>query len=74
LQYAPTPGIEYRYITLAKRKEFLENLAETAEFINITEQVNECRDPKDNKYLELVANSPKTDDTTITSIKVKTDG
>lgn len=36
-----------------KRKEFLEILAETAEFINITEQVNECRDPKDNKYLEL---------------------
>jgi putative PIN family toxin of toxin-antitoxin system len=31
----------------------LEILAETAEFINITEQMNECRDPKDNKYLEL---------------------
>ncbi|MBD2627431.1 putative toxin-antitoxin system toxin component, PIN family [Trichormus variabilis] len=42
-----------RYITLARRKDFLEILAETAEFINITEQVNECRDPKDNKYLEL---------------------
>ncbi|BAY05025.1 putative toxin-antitoxin system toxin component, PIN family [Anabaena sp. CCAP 1446/1C] len=38
---------------MAKRKEFLEILVETAEFINITEQVNECRDPKDNKYLEL---------------------
>ncbi|MEA5620335.1 putative toxin-antitoxin system toxin component, PIN family [Cronbergia sp. UHCC 0137] len=42
-----------RYITLSKRREFLEILVETAEFINITEQVNECRDPKDNKYLEL---------------------
>ncbi|MEA5551519.1 putative toxin-antitoxin system toxin component, PIN family [Anabaena cylindrica UHCC 0172] len=42
-----------RYTALSKRKEFLEILVETAEFINITEQVNECRDPKDNKYLEL---------------------
>ena len=42
-----------RYITLERRKELLENLVETAEFINVNEQINECRDPKDNKYLEL---------------------
>jgi putative PIN family toxin of toxin-antitoxin system len=42
-----------RYITLERRKELLENLVETTEFININETINECRDPKDNKYLEL---------------------
>lgn len=42
-----------RYITLEKRRELIDNLVETIEFINVTEQINECRDPKDNKYLEL---------------------
>jgi hypothetical protein len=42
-----------RYITLERRKELLENLVETTEFINIHETINKCRDPKDNKYLEL---------------------
>jgi len=40
-------------ITLEKRRELIDNLVETIEFINVTEQINECRDPKDNKYLEL---------------------
>ncbi len=42
-----------RYITLEERNDFLLNLSETIQFINVTEQINECRDPKDNKYLEL---------------------
>ena len=42
-----------RYITLERRRELIDNLVETIEFINVTEQINECRDPKDNKYLEL---------------------
>ncbi|OCR02722.1 putative toxin-antitoxin system toxin component, PIN family [Oscillatoriales cyanobacterium USR001] len=42
-----------RYITLEKRTEFLENLAETTLFIEPDESINDCRDPKDNKYLEL---------------------
>nr|WP_242054306.1 putative toxin-antitoxin system toxin component, PIN family [Nostoc parmelioides] len=29
------------------------DLSETVQFIKVTEQINECRDPKDNKYLEL---------------------
>ena len=41
------------YITLERRRELIDNLVETIEFINVTEQINECRDPKDNKYLEL---------------------
>ena len=42
-----------RYLTKERRQEFLENLTENAQFIDVTEQINECRDPKDNKYLEL---------------------
>lgn len=42
-----------RYITLEERNDFLLDLSETIHFINVTEQINECRDPKDNKYLEL---------------------
>jgi len=42
-----------RYITLEERNDFLVDLSETVQFIKVTEQINECRDPKDNKYLEL---------------------
>jgi uncharacterized protein len=42
-----------RYLTKERRQEFLEDLTENAQFIDVTEQINECRDPKDNKYLEL---------------------
>nr|MCM0591531.1 putative toxin-antitoxin system toxin component, PIN family [Gloeotrichia echinulata DEX184] len=42
-----------RYITPEERNDFLVDLSETVQFIDVTEQINECRDPKDNKYLEL---------------------
>lgn len=42
-----------RYLTKERRQEFLKDLTENAQFIDVTEQINECRDPKDNKYLEL---------------------
>ncbi|MDF5723119.1 MAG: putative toxin-antitoxin system toxin component, PIN family [Rhizonema sp. PD37] len=42
-----------RYITKEERNDFLVDLSETVQFIKVTEQINECRDPKDNKYLEL---------------------
>ncbi|MGI8499567.1 MAG: putative toxin-antitoxin system toxin component, PIN family [Hassallia sp.] len=42
-----------RYLTKERRQEFLEDLTENAQFIDVSEQINECRDPKDNKYLEL---------------------
>jgi uncharacterized protein len=42
-----------RYLTKERRQEFLENLTENAQFLDVTEQIHECRDPKDNKYLEL---------------------
>ncbi|NJL90111.1 MAG: putative toxin-antitoxin system toxin component, PIN family [Coleofasciculaceae cyanobacterium SM2_1_6] len=42
-----------RYVTLEKRTKFLDNLAEITLFIEPDESINDCRDPKDNKYLEL---------------------
>ncbi|MBH8551785.1 putative toxin-antitoxin system toxin component, PIN family [Nostocaceae cyanobacterium CENA357] len=42
-----------KYLTKERRQEFLEYLTENAQFIDVTEKINECRDPKDNKYLEL---------------------
>ncbi|MBV9388555.1 MAG: putative toxin-antitoxin system toxin component, PIN family [Chroococcidiopsidaceae cyanobacterium CP_BM_ER_R8_30] len=42
-----------QYITLEERKAFLISLSGTVRFINVTEQIDECRDPRDNKYLEL---------------------
>jgi uncharacterized protein len=43
-----------KYSTPSKREAFLEDLIETVQFIEVTEEIDECRDPKDNKYLELV--------------------
>lgn len=42
-----------KYLSLQRRNELLETLTESAQFINVTTQIDECRDPKDNKYLEL---------------------
>ena len=42
-----------KYIPEDERLEFLETLIDDSEFIEITEVVTECRDPKDNKFLEL---------------------
>ncbi|MCC5638137.1 putative toxin-antitoxin system toxin component, PIN family [Nostoc sp. CHAB 5844] len=42
-----------RYLSLPMRQELIENLTETAQFIDVNKQIDECRDPKDNKYLDL---------------------
>jgi uncharacterized protein len=42
-----------RYSNRAKRETFLDELLGLVEFVEITVQIDECRDPKDNKYLEL---------------------
>jgi len=44
-----------RYVTLAEREEFLEALTDRATFVEPTEEIRECRDPDDNKFLELAA-------------------
>ena len=42
-----------RYISSARREEFLEALIETAVFLEPMEVIRGCRDPKDDKVLEL---------------------
>ncbi|MDA0304479.1 MAG: putative toxin-antitoxin system toxin component, PIN family [Bacteroidetes bacterium] len=44
-----------RYVTVEEREEFLEALVAHAKFIDTTEQIRICRDPKDDKFLELAA-------------------
>jgi putative PIN family toxin of toxin-antitoxin system len=41
-----------RYLSEEKRKRFLAVLAKKAKLIKITQKITECRDPKDNKFLE----------------------
>ena len=42
-----------RYVTLADRQEFFEKFARVAEWVEVTTIVRECRDPRDNQFLEL---------------------
>ena len=42
-----------RYLTESERLRFLVALLKETELIEIREQIDVCRDPKDNKFLEL---------------------
>lgn len=42
-----------RYLSLITREELLNNLIKIADKINPDETITDCRDSKDNKYLEL---------------------
>ena len=42
-----------RYVSEEERIQFLTALVRKAILIDVTETVTECRDPKDNKFLEL---------------------
>lgn len=45
-----------RYISLDDRRGFVERLGKIAEFIPIIQLVRECRDPRDDKFLEVALN------------------
>ena len=45
-----------RYLRLEERDQFLDALIRKATLLDITEQVRVCRDPKDDKFLELAIN------------------
>ncbi len=45
-----------KYTTEALRVEFLSALLRDADLIQITERVQECRDPRDDKFLSLAIN------------------
>jgi putative PIN family toxin of toxin-antitoxin system len=46
-----------KYLPLEKRLLFLEKLIAEGDIIPITKRIKICRDPKDDKYLELAAAS-----------------
>jgi uncharacterized protein len=45
-----------RYIASEDSQEFLAALVNRATFVDITEQIAVCRDPRDNMFLELAVN------------------
>jgi uncharacterized protein len=45
-----------RYIGIKDREAFLNQLVAVAEFIPIVQVVRECRDPRDDKFLEVALN------------------
>ena len=49
-----------RYVKEVQRLEFLAALIGKAEWVQVTEVVLECRDPKDNKFLELAVSGGAT--------------
>ncbi|GAX34151.1 putative toxin-antitoxin system toxin component, PIN family [Nodularia sp. NIES-3585] len=49
-----------RYLSREIREDFLASLARETELITISETVDICRDPKDNKFLELAISGKAT--------------
>ncbi|GAA6619312.1 putative toxin-antitoxin system toxin component, PIN family [Scytonema sp. NUACC26] len=49
-----------KYITVIERKLFLASFVKTVKFVEITENIDICREPKDNKYLELALSGQAT--------------
>jgi uncharacterized protein len=49
-----------RYISQQKRGRFLLSFVQKSMLIDIQEKIEECRDPKDNKFLELAINGKAT--------------
>lgn len=45
-----------RYVSLKDRQQFLRLLWRIAEFVSIVYPVGECRDPEDDKFLEVALN------------------
>jgi putative PIN family toxin of toxin-antitoxin system len=45
-----------RYVSLENRQQFLRMLGRVSELVPIVNHVRECRDPKDDKFLEVALN------------------
>ena len=45
-----------RYLTVEQRLQFIRLIASIAEHVPIIHPVRECRDPKDDKFLEVALN------------------
>lgn len=46
-----------KYISDSRREEFLTSIKNISQFIQTKSKINDCRDPDDNKFLELVQDS-----------------
>jgi putative PIN family toxin of toxin-antitoxin system len=49
-----------RYLTIDERALFLADCTRTASIVTITETVHVCRDPKDDRFLEIAINGAAT--------------
>jgi putative PIN family toxin of toxin-antitoxin system len=49
-----------KYLTIEERDQFLDQYTRSAATIDITETIQLCRDPKDNKFLEIATNGAAT--------------
>ena len=49
-----------RYLPIAARLEFLDALAESAALVDVAERITACRDPRDDKFLELAVSGHAT--------------
>jgi len=49
-----------KYVSLSTRTQFLAKLKLDAELIQINQTIEECRDPKDDKFLEVAINGDAT--------------
>jgi uncharacterized protein len=45
-----------RYVTIEQRLQFIRLIAQVGKFVPIVHPVRECRDPKDDKFLEVALN------------------
>jgi uncharacterized protein len=45
-----------RYVSVGQRQQFIRQIGRIAELIPIIQIVRECRDPKDDKFLEVALN------------------
>ncbi|MFO7800311.1 putative toxin-antitoxin system toxin component, PIN family [Rhodohalobacter sp.] len=46
-----------KYISRDELEDLLETIDEVAEFVNVTSEISECRDPKDNFLLSLAVDA-----------------
>ncbi len=49
-----------KYVTRVERKLFLAGFVKTVKFVEVGEKIEACRDPKDDKYLELAVSGNAT--------------
>jgi putative PIN family toxin of toxin-antitoxin system len=49
-----------KYLGEEERTEFISTLVREAELVDVTEVVTDCRDPRDNKFLELAVSGRAT--------------